>query len=81
MTNYEVVISRGDAEPIKVVLDTHDAEQAEAAYENVRAAIEEGQLVKAPSVELGSLSAAVTDLAVDPREVTAVDLVDADEEG
>src|SRR3954449_11167731 len=80
VTNYEVVIRRGVAADIKVVLDSHDADQAEALYEEIRGAIEEGQRVNAPAVELASLGPAGAQLAVDPADVTSVDLIDADED-
>ena len=80
MTNYEVVIHRGEADPIKIVLDTHDAERAEAQYEELRGTIEEARHVNAPAVDLSELAASAAGMTVDPADVTSVDLVDADEE-
>jgi len=80
MTNYEVVIRRGDGDPVKVVLETRDAVQAEALYQELRGAIEEGKRVKAPAVELSNLGPASIDLAVNPAEVTSIDLIDADDD-
>jgi len=80
VTNYEVVIRRGDGDPIRVALQSHDADQAEALYREIRAAIEEGQQVNAPAVELSAFGSAAPDQAVDPVEVTRIDLVDADQD-
>ena len=80
VTNFEVVIGHGDGDPIKVLLDSHDAEQAEALYEELRGRIEEAQRVKAPAVDLSGLAASAAGITVDPAEVTSIDLLDADED-
>lgn len=80
MTNYEVVIRRGEADPIRIVLDSHDADQAEAQYEELRGTIEEAQRVKAPALDLSDVASSAAGVTVDPAGVTSIDLVDADED-
>jgi len=80
VTNYEVVIRRGSADPIKIALDTHEGDRAEAQYEELRGVIQEAHRVNAPAVGLDGLGPSGAGLAVNPAEVTSVELLDAEED-